>query len=118
MIDDHHDGFGLAETMNIIPLDEPGSGGAHHEYAVEIDGVRVAHIQFQHGPRDEEGSKPGILGAVLVAILLDQLRAYQAGPFSSRENSLVITKLEEALMWMQQRARNRAKRGVLGKSVK
>ena len=34
--------------------------------------------------------------------------------FPCRENSLAITKLEEALMWLRERTRNRIERGVEG----
>lgn len=125
-ITDHHDGFGLDESL-LIQKDEPGPGGASNLYEVLIetpgdhgpdpeppDAVMVAGIQFQKGPRTEPGSTPGITNSVLVAIVLDRLRAFQAGDYSCRENAIAITKLEEGLMWMQQRARNRAKRGVLG----
>ena len=35
--------------------------------------------------------------------------------FSCRENSLAITKMEEALMWLNKRTENRKARGVEGK---
>jgi len=35
--------------------------------------------------------------------------------FSCRENILAITKMEEALMWLNMRTENRKKRGVEGK---
>jgi hypothetical protein len=112
-ITDHHDGFGLAESI-VIEKDEPGPGGASHRYRFVIDGTEVASVQFQRGPRHEEGSTPGVIEGDDGAMMLDRLRAFQAGPYACRENALALTKLEEALMWMQQRARARAKRGVLG----
>ncbi len=113
----HHDGFGLAESMDIIRKDEIGPGGAYHHYEIRIKDNVVAVIQFQKGPRNEEGSTPGVIEAALYAVLLDRLEHFQAGPFSSRENAIAKTKTEEALMWIQQRVRNRAKRGVLGKNT-
>jgi len=38
--------------------------------------------------------------------------------FPCRENSLAITKLEEALMWLDRRKKDRVKRGVEGTSEK
>ena len=35
--------------------------------------------------------------------------------FSCRENSLAITKMEEALMWLEKRTEDRKERGVEGK---
>jgi len=53
-----------------------------------------------------------------LAILIDRLRGFQAGPYACRENAIQLTKLEETLMWTKERAHARAKRGVLGKNVK
>lgn len=38
---------------------------------------------------------------ILLAIVIDRLRSFQSGPFSSRENALALTKCEEALHWLQ-----------------
>lgn len=115
----HYDGHGLADSIKITS-DEPdaNAGGAPHEYVMTIDGNQVGNIQFQHGARNSEGSTPGILDSCLLAIVIDRLKCFQAGPFSSRQNALVITKCEEALMWMKNRADERAARGVLGHNVK
>ena len=37
------------------------------------------------------------------------------GRFSCRENSIALTKMQEALMWLNERTREREKRGVEGK---
>ena len=113
---EHHDGFGLYETMKVEAIGELGPGGARHVYRISIPGGSDVDIRFQRGPRDEEGSQTGILDATLIAVVLDRMRDFQGGPFACRENALVITKLEEALMWMRERARRRALRGVLGKN--
>lgn len=125
-ITDHHDGFGLAESLTITK-DQPGPGGASHLFDVVVrvsgsdgpdpespDAFSVARIQFQDGHRNDPNATPGIIDTVLVAIVLDRLRAFQEGDFKCRENALAITKLEEGLMWMQARTRERAKRGALG----
>ena len=122
-ITDHHDGHGLAESILVSATDEPGPGGANHVYTAQIDTGggymrSVAHIQYQNGPRNEAGSTPGVLDSVLLAIVIDRMRAFQAGSFSCRENALVLTKAEEALHWLKHRADARARRGVLGKNEK
>ncbi len=114
MINDHHDGYALNESIVIRAAGEPGHGGAHHLYVAEIDGKEVARVQFQHGPRNEPGSTAGVTHMAMVALLLHPLRAFQAGEFKSRHTALAITALEEALNWMHARARERATRGVLG----
>jgi hypothetical protein len=58
-------------------------------------------IQFQNGPV----AVAGINGVGLVDVLqvcADQARALQRGN-SSRERAMVITKLDEALLWEQKR---------------
>lgn len=50
----------------------------------------------------------------VLAVVIDRLRSHQSGPYSCRENACALTKCEEALHWMRQRADNRAARGVLG----
>ncbi len=37
--------------------------------------------------------------------------------FGCRENSVAITKMQEALMWLEERTKDRVKRGVEGKHV-
>lgn len=117
VLTDHYDGHGLNESIALV-ADEPDGSGASHAYTATITGVEVARVQFQKGPRNVEGSIPGMTEAALLAILIDRLRGFQAGPYSSRENAINLTKLEECLHWTRARADARAKRGVLGQNVK
>jgi len=118
-ITDHHDGHGLAETMLVEadPID-PDAGGASHHYVVSLEGAQLARIQFWHGPRHEPGSQPGILDSVLLAILIDRMRGFEAGVFSCPTNRDVREHCEAALRALQARADERARRGVLGQAVK
>jgi len=99
-------------------LDEPGHGGACHEYQVlqktegEITSC-LAGIRFQNGPVKEFGVN-GCFQEDLIAICIDRLRGFQAGNFACRENALALTKLEEALHWLNHRTRDRQNRGVEG----
>jgi hypothetical protein len=114
---------GLNEALEITVLDEPGQGGACHKY--EIDQIGGAPesgggktlISFQNGPINEAGVN-GISGEALLAIVIDRLRSFQSGPFSCRENAVALTKLEESLMWLQKRTRDRMARGVEGTNAK
>lgn len=115
----HHDGHGLNESLGIkADEQDPNAGGASHDYSVCTQDNEVAHVQFQHGPRNVEGSVAGVTEAVLYAILIDRLQGFQAGPYACRENAIQLTKLEECLHWTKARADARAKRGVLGKNEK
>jgi hypothetical protein len=123
-ITDHFDGYGLNDFISIQrdERDSATGGNGSHLYVFNIqtvDGpVECGRLQFQHGPRNAPGNVPGLTEAAVIAALIDRLRGFQMGAFACRENALVITKLEEALMWTHKRARDRAKRGVLGKNEK
>jgi hypothetical protein len=104
------------DKLMIAVMDEPGQGGANHEYRVlGFDSGAVVDISFQNGPINEAGVN-GITHEVLLAIVIDRLRAFQAGTFACRENALALTKLEEAQHWLLHRTRARMSRGVEGKS--
>lgn len=110
------------DRISIEVLDEPGAGGANHEYLVTLPppdnsaGVAAKSWQiiFQNGPINEYGVN-GLTQEVLIAIVIDRLRAFQGGPFSCRENALALTKLEEAQHWLHARTLGRMARGVEGK---
>lgn len=113
---------GLNEALAINVLDEPGSGGACHLYEILIPdsvptkpGVTVyCGIQFQNGPIQTPADMNGISGEALLAILIDRMQCFQTGPYACRENALALTKLEEAMFWLQKRTRDRMLRGVEG----
>jgi hypothetical protein len=117
----HHDGYGLNESIQITAEDEIGPGGAHHNYLfmVETDDpipqqVSCGYLQFQRGPRNEPGSIPGIVEAAVLAVLIDRLESFQAGPYACEENRIALIFLNDAMEQIKLRVRNRAERGVLG----
>lgn len=89
----------------------PGPGGAVPNYEIHGGGVRA--ITFQHGTLPEVGIN-GVTVEALIAICVDQLQQFQAGPFSSKHNACAITHLQEAKMWLDERTRERQARGVEG----
>lgn len=108
--------------ITLFAVDEPGPGGASHHYraqwlAPSPAGSEPLHynyeIVFQNGPILEAGVN-GLTHEVLLAILVDRLKAFQAGPYACRENALALTKLEEAQHWLHARTRARLARGVEG----
>jgi hypothetical protein len=118
------------DRITVEVCDEPGAGGANHVYDVRLEGWtrepdvtaagmgsprqhRCALIQFQNGPIAEVGVN-GLTQEVLLAIVADRLRSFQAGPFACSENALALTKVEEAMHWLQQRTLARMRRGVEG----
>lgn len=59
----------------------------------------------------------GTTNEEVLAVLIDRLN-YLNGIFPCRENAIVITKLEESLMWLNKRTADRKNRGVEGRGVK
>lgn len=108
------------DRLIITAIDEPGSGGANHQYDVEVKNKEeeydlLCHVPFQNGPIDEAGIN-GVTHEALLAIIADRLRSFQAGPYASRENAVALTKIEEAMMWLHKRTLDRMRRGVEGTS--
>lgn len=111
------------DTISITVLDEPGAGGANHHYMVTLpDWTRAPNgseakgvwdIQFQNGPIAEAGVN-GLTQEVLLAIVIDRLRSFQAGPYACKANACALTHIEEAQHWLQQRTIERMRRGVEG----
>jgi len=107
-----------------LVLDEPGQGGACHVYEVrdshpaeEFQGsMPFADVRFQNGPVKEFGVN-GCHQEDLLAIVIDRLESFQAGPFKCRENALALTKIQEAMHWLNHRTSKRQKRGVEGTNV-
>ncbi len=135
-IETHHDGHGLTESIRVT-TDGPGPGGASHLYALSVpacptggaygtthegdcEAARqvVGFVQFQRGPRNAPDSVPGVVEGAVLAILIDRLEAFQAGPYPSEENAAALDHLKAALAKMKERADKRAARGVLGTNVK
>jgi hypothetical protein len=127
-LDDHIVSGDQAVQLKIEVVDEPGAGGANHQYRISGHDLKKhpaysnvsdediptwETLCFQQGPIKEAGVN-GVTQEVLLAIVIDRLRAFQASQFSCRENAIALTKCEEALMWLQRRTVARIKRGVEG----
>jgi len=57
----------------------------------------------------------GVTNVEVIEVLIDRI-IFLNSISPCRENSLAITKLEEALMWLNKRTQNRIERGVEGKN--
>ena len=74
-------------------------------------------IVWQNGPlgRGAERKEPnGAFVEGVIQAALGRLEFYQTSKFKCRHNALAITKLEEALHWLQARTEDREKRLVEG----
>lgn len=115
----------LNERLKVEAVDEPGPGGASHQYRISDESIRVVDIFFQNGPiirnpSDDDlapGDAVGINGISnesLLAIVEDRLKGFNAGPYSCRENAIALTHVQDAMHWLHHRTRERMARGVEG----
>jgi hypothetical protein len=82
------------------------------DYIVE-DGSKVT-FTIQDGPIKEVGVN-GVQIDEVVRWAKNKIAGFNAA-YPCRENSLVITKLDEALLWLYERKRERDARGVEGRN--
>lgn len=68
------------------------------------------------GSFDLKTVSDGTTNEELLEILINRMN-YLQDKFPCRENALVITKLEESLMWLNKRTQDRIKRNVEGKQL-
>lgn len=119
---------GLNDALEITVLDEPGQGGACHEYEIisegtigtiedGYDGSNRLRISFQNGPIEEDGVN-GISVEALIAINIDRLKGFQSGQFATEDNQRALEHLQAALGFLQKRTRDRLARGVEGTNQK
>jgi len=74
-------------------------------------------ISWQDGPlgRGLERKEPnGAFVETVIDIARQRIQYYQNSKFKCRENAIAITKLEEALMWLNKRTVDREVRAVEG----
>ena len=109
---------GCNEEITVTVMDEPGHGGACHKYSIRWKNMRDqtephCYVGFQNGPIAEVSTN-GVTHEALLAIVIDRLQGFQQGPYKCRENAIVLTKLEEAVHWLNHRTVARQARGVEG----
>ena len=117
--------IGSQNFTKVIALDTADAENlAHHKYSIkkvhkehnepqEVYGI----ITFQNGPVKEAGIN-GCHQEDLIAVVIDRLQCFQRGIYACRENELALTKLEEAMHWLNHRTSARVARGVEGTSIK
>jgi len=112
--------IGTEKYTRVYAMDEK-EFNANHRYVVvhengEDEAQELVVINFQKGPIKENGVN-GCCNEDLIAMVIDRLQSFQESPYKCRENAIAITKLEEALQWLNWRTRGREKRGVEGTNV-
>lgn len=81
-----------------------------------IDGNIKVSIEWQHGGTATTDRNGAFIEDVL-AIVYARLDAFNQ-EFPCRENSIALTKIEEAVLWLAQRKAERDHRGVYGTEQK
>jgi len=111
---------GLNECIVIDVLDEPGSGGACHQYRMSgIKGpldhhpIPTVDIRFQNGPVREVGYN-GLSNEALLAILIDRMEGFQSGQYATVENQIALDHMRSAQNILKFRTQGRMARGVEG----
>lgn len=107
----------INECKIMNKIDDIGNPSGGFVYGT---GVR---IDWQEGPlgRAAERKEPnGAFVETVISAALQRIEHYQNvsdGKFKCRENALAITKLEEALLWLNKRTLDREARQVEGTHV-
>lgn len=96
---------------------------SHHRYELdnfenkEAVGQVIQFIEkepIEAGKPELKTINDGTTNEEVLKMLIDRMVGL-GSKFPCRENSIAITKLEEALMWLNKRTENRIARGVEGK---
>lgn len=96
---------------NNVDAEGRPAGGAVRACGISID--------WQNGPLREQGSDEpaepnGAFVETVIRAAKQRIEHYNDTQFRCRENSLAITKLDEALHWLNHRTADRESRGVEG----
>lgn len=97
------------EAENYVDADGRPAGGF-------VSGTGIS-IMWQAGPLGNGADRQVPNGAFVEDVInaaRQRIESYQDGPFKCRENALAITKLEEAVHWLNARTAKRIAAGVEG----
>lgn len=117
--------IGSKRFTKVVAMDDREFNANHAYVVIDVNAdlncpaipKNYAVVNFQKGPVKENGIN-GCHNEDLIAIVIDRIQGLNTGNFKCRENSLAITKLEEAMMWLNKRTQDRRDRGVEGTSEK
>lgn len=88
-----------------------------HYFTVKHGDEVLQQIDFQNGPIKEHGVN-GVTEEDLIDIVRTRLKAFNQTEFGCRENAVALTKLDEAMLWLNKRTMERQSRKVEGTSEK
>lgn len=102
----------MSDYNAIKELHEAVRAGVPDRYTKTIDGKPALNIQFQVGDTETTERNGVFIEDVLIAAYVKLNEYYKQLP--SRENSIALMKIEEAIMWLSNRKTERELRGVYG----
>lgn len=106
-----------------IMADEPGPGGASHEYRISWQDhyghLQGFDIRFQRGGVKEQVSghvngHNGGSNEALLAVVFDRLQGFQGGQFPHAANQEAMEHVSQAIDALKARSKEREARGVEG----
>lgn len=114
-----------SDFKSISVFDDADYGGAHQYVLTNSVGFKDGKAEYvpftqtiQFVQKNEDGSMiPGLQSEQLLLALVDRHKKLN-DKYPSREGALAITKMEEALHWLQARVKERIDRGVMGQLKK
>ena len=98
---------------------QPGAIYEIPTYTVTDDGIvdgDPMYINFCKGNREDESffRQTGIFTETLIQVAKEYLEEVNYGELANRDTAMAITKLDEALLWINKRAEDRKLRNVQG----
>lgn len=101
----------------IIRTISEGASYALPSYFITDEGIQDGDEFILHlckGNKDDYTvlRQPGVFTESLLQVCKEYLETVNTGHLSSREASIAITKIDEALMWLNKRSEDRKRRGV------
>lgn len=113
-------GITKIDGFDVVVVKEEGAGCGVDYTMGKQNPVMINHIdnriefQVQKEPIKENGVNGCQVDTIIATakIIIEGLNKN----FPCRENSIVITKLDEAIMWLKKRKQDREERGVEGKN--
>lgn len=97
-------------------LNDYRTNGISDNYTERINDKVVLKVKFQQGGT-ADNERNGVFIEDLLIAAHARLNGYNK-EFPSRENSLALTNIEQAILWLIARKAERDYRGVYGKEVK
>ena len=94
-------------------------GATYHipTYVIDNEGAKDGNgllLKFCKGNKQDESAlrQEGVFTETLIQVAKQYLESVNVGAMATRETSMVITKLDEALMWTDKRSNDRKLREV------